>query len=52
MVASIGCSSFRVGFLFQKPLSPMYKGTFLPLQHAATFIFSVDSGLGVPSSRN
>ena len=25
----------------------MHKSTFLPLQHAATFIFSVDSGLGI-----
>ncbi len=32
------------GFLFQKPLSQMHRSTFLPLQHTATLIFSVDWG--------
>ena len=34
----------RDGFLFQKPLSQMHGSTFLPLQHTATLIFSVDWG--------
>ena len=42
---AVGCSLFRVGFVFPKPLSPKHRGTFLPLQHAATLIFSVDWGL-------
>ena len=49
MVASIRCSLFLAGFLFQKPLSPKHRSTFLPLQHAATFIFSVDWGLTLES---
>ena len=50
MVASFGCSLSGVGFVFPKPLSQKHRSTFLPLQHAATFIFSVDWGLtiGVP----
>ena len=32
--------------MLHKPLSPMDKSTFLPLQHTATLIFSVDWGLG------
>ena len=31
-----------VGFVFGKPLSQMHRSTFLPLQYAATLIFSVD----------
>ena len=46
MVASIECSWSGVGFVFPKPLSPMHRSTFLPLQHAVTLIFSVDWGLG------
>ena len=42
MVASIECSLFRVGFVIPKPLSPKHRSTFLPLQHAATLILSVD----------
>ena len=42
MVASFGCSLSGVGFVFPKPLSQKHRSTFLPLQHAATFIFSVD----------
>ena len=34
-----------VGFLFQKPLSPKHRSTLLPVQLAATLIFSVDWGL-------
>ena len=45
MVASIECSLFRVGFVIPKPLSPKHRSTFLPLQHTATLISSVDSGL-------
>ena len=37
---------FRVGFVIPKPLSPKHRSTFLPLQHAATLILSVDWGLG------
>ena len=37
---------FLVGFVFPKPLSQMHRSTFLPLQHAATLISSVDWGLG------
>ena len=44
--ASFGCSWPGDGFLFQKPLSPMDRSTFLPLQHTATLISSVDWGLG------
>ena len=44
-VASVGCSLFRVGFVIPKPLSPKHRSTFLPLQHAATLILSVDWGL-------
>ena len=42
---------FRVGLLFQKPLSPKHRSTFLPLQHTATLISSVDWGLSgsIPS---
>ena len=47
VVAFIGCSWFGVVFLFRKPLSQMHRGTSLPLQHAATLIFSVDWGLGI-----
>ena len=43
-VAFIGCSLFLVGFVFPKPLSQMHRSTFLPLQHAATLILSVDWG--------
>ena len=32
--------------MLKKPLSQMHRSTFLPLQHAATLIFSVDWGLG------
>ena len=39
---AIGCSLFLVGLLFHKPLSQMHRSTFLPLQHAATLISSVD----------
>ena len=42
VAASTGCSLFLGGFLFQKPLSQMHRSTFLPLQHSATLIFSVD----------
>ena len=35
-----------VGFVFPKPLSPKHRSTFLPLQHAATLILSVNWGLG------
>ncbi len=41
---AIGCSLFLVGFVFQKPLSQKHRSTFLPLQHAATLIPSVDWG--------
>ena len=44
VVAFIGCSWSRVGFVFPKPLSPKHRSTFLPLQHAATLILSVDWG--------
>ena len=44
VVASIECSLFRVGFVIPKPLSPKHRSTFLPLQHAATLILSVDWG--------
>ena len=47
MVASIGCSLFLVGLLSRKPLSQMHRSTFLPLQPAATLIFSVDWGLTI-----
>ena len=46
MIASAGCSFSGVGFVFRKPLSPKHRSTFLPLQHAATLIISVDWGLG------
>ena len=36
---------FRVGFVIPKPLCPKHRSTFLPLQHAATLILSVDWGL-------
>ena len=47
-----GCSSGRIygvflvwgRFCFSEPLSPNHRSTFLPLQHAATLIFSVDLG--------
>ncbi len=39
------CSSVLVGFVVPKPLSPKHKSTFLPRQHAATLIISVDWGL-------
>ena len=39
---AIGCSLFLVGLLFHKPLSQKHRSTFLPLQPAATLIFSVD----------
>ena len=42
-----GCSLFLVGLLSRKPLSPKHRSTFLPLQHAATVILSVDPGLGI-----
>ena len=45
VIASIECSLFLVGFVFQKPLSQKHRSTFLPLQHAATLIPSVDWGL-------
>ena len=45
MVASIGCSSSGVRFVFPEPLSQMHRSTFSPLQHTATLIFSVDWGL-------
>ena len=45
LLASFGCSWPGDGFLFQKPLSQMHRSTFLPLQHTATLIFSVDWGL-------
>ena len=32
--------------MFLKPLSQKHRSTFLPLQDAATFIFSVDWGFG------
>ena len=41
---AIGYSWSRVGFVFPKPLSPMHRSIFLPIQHAATLIFSVDRG--------
>ena len=47
MVASFGCSLSRAGFVFPKPLSQKHRSTFLTLQHAETFIFSVDWGLDV-----
>ena len=31
VVAFIGCSWSRVGFVFPKPLSPKHRSTFLPL---------------------
>ena len=40
-----GCSLFLVGLLSRKPLSTKHRSTFLPLQHADTLIYSVDSGL-------
>ena len=43
---------FRVGFVIPKPLSPKHRSTFLPLQHAATLILSVDWGLGKSASSN
>ena len=43
---------FRVGFVIPKPLSPKHRSTFLPLQHTATLISSVDSGLGKSASSN
>ena len=43
---AIGCSWSGVVFLSRKPLSPKHRSTFLPLQHTATLIFSVDWGLG------
>ena len=45
VVASIGRSSVLVGRAVQQPLSPKHRSTFLPPQHAATLIFSVDWGL-------
>ena len=39
-----GCSLFLVGLLSRKPLSAKHRSTFLPLQHAATLISSVDWG--------
>ena len=39
---AIGCSFSGVGVVFPKPLSPNHRSAFLPLQHAATLIFSVD----------
>ena len=39
-----GCSLFLVGLLSRKPLSPKHRSTFLPLQHTATLISSVDWG--------
>ena len=54
-----GCSWPGDGFLLQKPLSQMDRSTFLPLQHTATLIFSVDwqgnrilksAGLEAPNS--
>ena len=41
---AFGCSLFLVGFLSRNPLSQMHRSTFLPLQLAATLIFSVDWG--------
>ena len=41
---AIECSLFLVGLLSRKPLSQMHRSTFLPLQPAATLIFSVDWG--------
>ena len=52
MVASIECSLFRVGFVIPKPLSPKHRSTFLPLQHAATLILSVDWGLDYTEVRD
>ena len=46
LIASFGCSWPGDGLVLQKPLSPMDRSTFLPLQHTATLIFSVDWGLG------
>ena len=46
VVASVGCSLFRVGLPFHKPLSPKQRSTFLPLHHPATITSSVDWGLG------
>ena len=37
--------------LQQQPLSQKHRSTFLPLQHAATRIFSVDWGLGKTGER-
>ena len=51
VVASVGYSWSRVGFVFPKPLSPKHRSTFLPLQHAATPILSVDWGLDNVTSR-
>ena len=45
MVAAIRCSFSGVSFVFRKPLSQIQRSTFLPPQHAATLIFSVDRGL-------
>ena len=45
MAAFIGCSLFLVGLLFHKPLSQKHRSTFLPIQHAATLISSLDWGL-------
>ena len=42
---AIGYSLFLVGLLSRKPLSPKHRSTFLPLQHAATLISSVDWSL-------
>ena len=41
---AIGCFLFLAGLLFHKPLSPKHRSALLPLQHAATFISSVDWG--------
>ena len=45
MVASSGCSSLRVGSLFQKPLSPKPRALSHPFQHVTTHIPSVDWGV-------
>ena len=50
VVASYGCSSFRVGLSFQKPLSPKRGSTcFIPSAHRHTHLFG---GLGIRDFRS
>ena len=48
----LGAPGHRVGFVFPKPLSPKHRSTLLPIQPAATLIFSVDWGLTHDDSCN